>query len=71
MIVDTAAISGPEPLRSALSTYTGHGVVPETCTNADTTVLSRLSVNDSRNPASTAGIASGSVTLKKVRTGGA
>ena len=40
MIVDTAAISGRRPLRSALSTYTGQGVVPETWTNAETMVLS-------------------------------
>ena len=56
-------------MRSALSTYTGHGVVPETCTKAAITVLSRLRVNDSRKPASTAGIARGSVTRRNVVSG--
>src|SRR5690606_27532899 len=71
MIVETAAISGRSPPRSAESTYTGQGVAPDTCTNDDTIVLSRLKVNDSSRPASTAGIASGRVILRKVRSGGA
>jgi hypothetical protein len=46
-------------------------VVPDTCTNAETIVLSSPSVNESRKPASTAGMASGRVTFTKVRNGGA
>src|SRR5690606_38229172 len=71
MMVDTAAISGRRPPRNAESTYTGHGVAPGTCTNDETIVLSRLKVNDSSSPASTAGIASGRVIARKVRIGGA
>ena len=67
--VDIAAIDGRRTLRIELSTYTGHGEAFAVETNDEMIVLSRLRLNASSAPASTAGIISGSVILRNVCAG--
>ena len=61
MIVDTAAISGRSATFKELKMYTGHGVLPGTCTKLDTMVLSKLKVKAINAPAIIPGAAMGKV----------
>ena len=69
--VETDAISGRSTDRSELKTTTGHGDAPAALTNDEMIVSSRLKLNASSAPASTAGSIRGSVICRKRRPGGA
>ena len=69
--VDIAAIDGRRTLRSELKTYTGHGEASAVETNDEMIVLSRLRLNASNPPASTAGIIRGRVIFRNVSAGDA
>src|SRR6185369_3439073 len=69
--VEMEATSGLSALRTALKTYTGHGDEPATLTNEEMIVSSRLKLNASNAPASTAGNINGSVICRNRRQGDA
>ena len=67
MSVEIEAISGRKDAFTEEKTYTGHGVDPCTNTKDEMMVLSKLKVNASSPPASTAGNINGKVICVKRR----